>query len=75
MGEEGEQGRSEEEEGRGGRGGGVEGGESEECFWGFSLVEVSCGFPSCRTWALEHCLNSCAGLVAPRHVGSSWTRG
>ena len=34
------------------------------------------GFSSCGTPALERRLRSCGarGLVAPRHVGSSWTR-
>ena len=36
------------------------------------------GFSSCGSQALEHRLHSCSelctGLVAPRHVGSPWTR-
>ena len=38
---------------------------------------VSCcgGFSCFSSWALEHKLNSCTGLAAPRHVGSSQTRG
>ena len=31
------------------------------------------GCSSCGSWTLERRLSSC-GLVAPRHVGSSWTR-
>ena len=34
------------------------------------------GFRSCGSQALEHRLSSCGvrALVAPRHLGSSWTR-
>ena len=39
------------------------------------LLSSCGGFSSCGAQALEHRLSSCGhGLVAPRHVGSSWTR-
>ena len=50
------------------------------CGAGFSLqwllllwkeAPAHTGFSSCCTWAEQLCQ---AGLVAPRHVGSSWTR-
>ena len=39
-------------------------------------VVVASGLSSCGSRALEHRLSSCGAraLVAPRHVGSSWTR-
>ena len=43
--------------------------------WLLLLQGAGCrhlGLGSCELWALEHSLSSC-GLVAPCHVGSSWT--
>ena len=41
--------------------------------WASSAVALRLG--SCASWALEHRLGSCGprDLVAPWHVGSSWT--
>ena len=37
-------------------------------------VVVACGLSSCGSRALECRLSRRTGLVAPQHVGSSWTR-
>ena len=50
---------------------------AEAGLWGAQASVVAAhGLSSCGSWAPERRLSSCGarGLVAPPHVGSSWTR-